>query len=918
MALCMPSSENRKGRRAGSTSRSPNRPTGDDPGGVRVPIDLPEELRALRENGPERELNIDLMNPVPCQVASDGSMEPSEPTRDNGSSGVAEERLPEPVLERAAERLGPEILCGPDLRRTADWLSFAERIGSLREGARFPDFLGIGPTKTGTTWLARHLSQHPHIFVPAEKETGYFTHGWRLRQIDTYEEMFKEAGDRLKGELTPGYALLPSLAIRYIQQLNPQLKLIFLARRLAERASSQTRHSYRHYEMTFRNRTTAGFEELRNAELVADFVADYAVASSDYRGTLGRWLEYFPAEQFHVRYFEDAVANPEEYWEGLQRFLGVAIAPAAEDLNIPILEGMRAAIPPVANSFLERFFGSRQLEIERFLERTFDLRPTWRAPQTVAREGPLLLENRSEGWQVLVDEGRFKAVNRRTGEQMSGESLGDLRLQIDRQPRDQVSGGHAALTDLDRVLTASIDAWEADFAPNTGEQIGSFRGFSIVRWKNRYVGSRQAVGPIDMRQGEDVLLRKHSSDDLIVASTRPELAARIEAVESREALGRLTQRLDRLEAIRDSSEADSMSAYRDFNLVKFRGKAYGVRQSLGPLDFSEGDDVLRQSHGFRDLLIGESLGELRARIDAMEEVESLREDLRQGEIAARDELQRELQSLREAQRMVGRLSKRLDRVQYGPLGSPEGVSVAGSHGDFNLVHHGGKVYGVRQSLGPLDFSEGDDVLRQRYAAKDFLIGESAGELRARIDALEEVESLREDLRQKEIAARDELHGELQSLRDAQHTVGRLSERLDRVQYGPLGNPEGVSVAGSHGDFNLVHHGGKVYGVRQSLGPLDFSEGDDVLGQRYAAKDFLIGESAGELRARIDVLKEVESLQEALLAAQRAIQELSTTGVEMAGDRERTDKTVQHLSRMLDRITRSRAGRILFSLSREDG
>src|ERR1039458_6861035 len=283
MALCMPSSENRKGRRAGSTSRSPNRPTGDDPGGVRVPIDLPEELRALRENGPERELNIDLMNPVPCQVASDGSMEPSEPTRDNRSSGVAEERLPEPVLERAAERLGPEILCGPDLRRTADWLSFAERIGSPREGARFPDFLGIGPTKTGTTWLARHLSQHPHIFVPAEKETGYFTHGWRLRQIDTYEEMFKEAGDRLKGELTPGYALLPSLAIRYIQQLNPQLKLIFLARRLAERASSQTRHSYRHYEMTFRNRTTAGFEELRNAELVADFVADYAVASSDYR-----------------------------------------------------------------------------------------------------------------------------------------------------------------------------------------------------------------------------------------------------------------------------------------------------------------------------------------------------------------------------------------------------------------------------------------------------------------------------------------------------------------------------------------------------------------------------------------------------------------------------------------------------------
>src|SRR5664280_1711604 len=141
--------------------------------------------------------------------------------------------------------------------------------------------------------------------------------------------------------------------------------------------------------------------------------------------------------------------------------------------------------------------------------------------------------------------------------------------------------------------------------------------------------------------------------------------------------------------------------------------------------------------------------------------------IRDREIAARDEGHGELESLRDARHTVGRLSERLDRVQYGPLGNPEGVSVAGSHGDFNLVHHGGKVYGVRQSLGPLDFSEGDEILRQRYAAKDFLIGESAGELRARIDSLEEVESLREDLREKEIAAREELQRELQSLREAQ-------------------------------------------------------------------------------------------------------------------------------------------------------
>ena len=38
----------------------------------------------------------------------------------------------------------------------------------------FPDFIGIGAQKAGTTWLHRNLQAHPGIWMPKEKELHYF------------------------------------------------------------------------------------------------------------------------------------------------------------------------------------------------------------------------------------------------------------------------------------------------------------------------------------------------------------------------------------------------------------------------------------------------------------------------------------------------------------------------------------------------------------------------------------------------------------------------------------------------------------------------------------------------------------------------------------------------------------------------
>ena len=38
----------------------------------------------------------------------------------------------------------------------------------------YPDFIGIGAQKAGTTWLSHNLQRHPEIWMPGIKELHYF------------------------------------------------------------------------------------------------------------------------------------------------------------------------------------------------------------------------------------------------------------------------------------------------------------------------------------------------------------------------------------------------------------------------------------------------------------------------------------------------------------------------------------------------------------------------------------------------------------------------------------------------------------------------------------------------------------------------------------------------------------------------
>jgi hypothetical protein len=105
--------------------------------------------------------------------------------------------------------------------------------------ALFPDFMVIGAMKGATTWLYENLRCHPAAFLPSEKEDYFFSHDFRKRSLYSYLKRFTPGRHAVKGEITPGYSILPLDRIRLIHGFKPDLRLVFLARNPVDRAWSE-------------------------------------------------------------------------------------------------------------------------------------------------------------------------------------------------------------------------------------------------------------------------------------------------------------------------------------------------------------------------------------------------------------------------------------------------------------------------------------------------------------------------------------------------------------------------------------------------------------------------------------------------------------------------------------------------------
>lgn len=238
--------------------------------------------------------------------------------------------------------------------------------------ASYPHFLGIGAHKAGTSWLHWQLNQHPGVWLPPVKEVHFFDRSehypspselqpasplkrllkgpeqrqrfregyWRLRQGITerdwssvrwawhwyfghyneawYRRLFsRHFHDHLCGEITPAYSMLEGQDVAALREMNPDLKLIFMLRNPIDRAWSSVRFN--------RERGHSDIELDAVEAILAQLQAPTNVLRGAYLRTLDNYLEYFPAEQILVGFYDAIARDPTGLIHGIADFLELPI-----------------------------------------------------------------------------------------------------------------------------------------------------------------------------------------------------------------------------------------------------------------------------------------------------------------------------------------------------------------------------------------------------------------------------------------------------------------------------------------------------------------------------------------------------------------------------------------------------------------
>lgn len=190
-----------------------------------------------------------------------------------------------------------------------------QRMVNSSRKARLPDFIAVGPQRTGTTWLDRVL--RGRVGLPrGVKETDFFS--WRYAKgLKWYAWHFRDCRPELPiGEVCPSYFAVPQARMRIAQHI-PNCKIIITLRDPVE-------WLYSYYRLQRRmGRTTATFEEA----LTKHYELMWSITRFAF--TTAVWQDTFGHRNVLVLLLDDIRNAPQE---ALQRFCHfIAIAPIELD-----------------------------------------------------------------------------------------------------------------------------------------------------------------------------------------------------------------------------------------------------------------------------------------------------------------------------------------------------------------------------------------------------------------------------------------------------------------------------------------------------------------------------------------------------------------------------------------------------------
>ena len=275
-----------------------------------------------------------------------------------------------------------------------------------------PDFIGIGPPKTGTTWIYANLLKHPQIEMPPDKEIRYFwekhfvgkltlrewltSDHWHVRgrrafHKNRFRKHFLDAAtlklnakelrwdwkylslnrsDRwyaslfgenvISGDITAKYCELPEDEIMKISQAFPWLKIIITLRDPVEREWSRAK-------MNLSKKPGRQLSDVAHAEFIAQFNDPPQKRSNDYATLIDQWGNCFDRDQILVLFYDELLENPFHYFSKLCEFLAISgpDSSARNQLEKYVFKGVRGEVP---QAFKDTLFSMHKEHISRLID----------------------------------------------------------------------------------------------------------------------------------------------------------------------------------------------------------------------------------------------------------------------------------------------------------------------------------------------------------------------------------------------------------------------------------------------------------------------------------------------------------------------------------------------------------------------
>jgi hypothetical protein len=176
---------------------------------------------------------------------------------------------------------------------------------------RLPDFIHVGPPRTGTTWL--HEALQGHVGLPAEKETQFFELRYDLG-LKWYCDFFKDVAPELHcGEFGPSY-FANAVARERIQRDIPNCKIICTLRDPATRLYSQ-------YRFMCRGRLLQRSVDFDRYWLS---LVHWGSDLCGYATQLRRWQDAFGRDRVLVLFYEELMSDRQRYLDKVCDFVGAA------------------------------------------------------------------------------------------------------------------------------------------------------------------------------------------------------------------------------------------------------------------------------------------------------------------------------------------------------------------------------------------------------------------------------------------------------------------------------------------------------------------------------------------------------------------------------------------------------------------